>query len=264
VSIRIAFGVLALGFLTASTLTGCGDEDESTITVFAASSLTDAFTEVAAAFEAGHPGLHVRLSFASSAALAAQVQAGATPDLFASAEPALLEALHEDGSFGPPVPFASNMLVVAVASTDDSIRQIADLARPGLRLVLAAPGVPLGDYSREVLEGASAQLGPGFRGAVLANVRSEEANARATLAKIALGEADAGLVYATDLHSPGDGLRAVPVPPEYNITAAYVSSTAEGAGDLELAAQFQAFLASEAGQGILSSWGFGPPAAAPS
>jgi molybdate transport system substrate-binding protein len=92
-------------------------------------------------------------------------------------------------------------------------------------------------------------------------VRSEEANARATLAKIVLGEADAGLVYATDIRAAGDGVRAVPVPPEYNIAAVYVSAAVAGAGNPELATQFQAFLASESAQAILSSWGFGPPAA---
>jgi len=254
----------ALALFACSSVVSCGDNDRATVTVFAASSLTDAFTEAARAFEDSHPGVRVRLSFASSAALRTQIQEGASADLLATADPSILVTLQNDGLVGVPEPFASNSLVIAVASEDTPVRQFSDLAKPGLRLVLAAPGVPLGDYSREVLDRAAAEIGATFEEAVLANVRSEEANARATLAKISLGEADAALVYATDIRAATGAPRVVDIPPAYNVVTEYSSATVNAGSHGNVATQFQEFLGSDEGKAILARWGFGLPRAAPS
>ncbi|RPJ35503.1 MAG: molybdate ABC transporter substrate-binding protein, partial [Planctomycetaceae bacterium] len=163
---------------------------DETITVFAASSLTDAFEEIGAAFEAENPGVDVVFNFGSSSSLATQLAEGAPADVFASANPKQMQVAQDAGRItGSPRIFARNRLAVIVpADNPAGIESVTDLAKPGLLLVLAAPGIPVRDYTDTMLD----QLGEDMKSAVLANLVSEEDNVRQVVAKVALGEADAG------------------------------------------------------------------------
>ena len=246
-SLRVAAaGALAVAALC---LGACGDGEEptETITVFAAASLTEAFGELAAAFEAEHPGVTVRLSFAGSATLRTQVLEGAPADVFASASPDEVAALGAAGLVVEERALATNTLVIATER--DGIGGFEELALPGLRLVLAAEEVPAGRYARESL----ALAGDDFAGRVLANVRSNEANVRATLAKVELGEADAAIVYASDLRAADEDVRAVAIPERYQVAAEYrIALLAES----DVAGAFVAFATSPEGMAMLARHGF--------
>jgi molybdate transport system substrate-binding protein len=166
------------------------------LTVFAASSLADVFDEIAAAFEAAHPGVTVARNYGGSSQLAAQLAEGAQADVFASANERQMQAALDAGRIdGDPLAFATNRLVVIVpADNPAQIVSMADLARPGVRLVLAAPGVPARDYTDQMIDALTADpaYGEAYRKAVYANLVSEEENVRQAAAKVALGEADAG------------------------------------------------------------------------
>ncbi|MCY3646517.1 MAG: molybdate ABC transporter substrate-binding protein [Chloroflexi bacterium] len=238
-----AFTVAVLG------LGACGDGEErrDTITVFAAASLTEAFGELASAFEAEHPGVTVRLSFAGSATLRTQILEGAPADVFASASPDEVATLRAAGLVIEERALATNTLVVATGA--DAIEAFEDLASPGLRLVLAAEEVPAGRYARESL----ALAGSDFAGRVLANVRSNEANVRSTLAKVELGEADAAIVYASDLRAADEGVRAIAIPERFQVAAEYrIALLSESDG----ARAFVAFATSPAGMATLARHGF--------
>lgn len=251
-----AAGVAAVA-LALSACGGGGGEEE--ITVFAAASLSDAFGELAAAFEAEHPGVTVRLSLAGSAALRTQILEGAPADVFASASPQEVEALEAGGLVREQRTLASNTLVVA--TRDGGVGSFEDLAAPGVRLVLAGEDVPAGRYARAALALADADgaFGEDFAGRVLANVRSNEANVRAALAKVELGEADAAIVYATDL-AAADGVRAVPVPPRFQVAAEYRIALLSGS---DAAEAFVAFATSPEGKAVLVHHGFMAVGAAP-
>ncbi len=257
-----AAGIAAAALLLAA----CGGDGErrETITVFAAASLTDAFGELAAAFEARNPGVTVRVSFAGSATLRTQVLEGAPADVFASASPDEVEALEAAGLVVEAQALATNTLVVAVAEeTVQEVGAFEDLAGPELRLVLAAAEVPAGRYSRESLMLADADgiYGPGFATRVLANVRSNEANVRATLAKVELGEADAAIVYASDLAGGApEGVRAVAIPERFQVAAEYrIALLSEG----DAARAFVAFVTSPEGMAVLAWHGFAPVGVTP-
>ena len=239
-------------------LAACGGNDEprQTVTVLAAASLTEAFSELAEAFEGSHPDVDVRLAFAGSAALRTQVLEGAPADVFASASPDEVAALAAAGLVVEQRALARNALVVVVAEDASArIGDFADLAEPGLRLVLTAEDVPAGRYARESL----ALAGTEFAARVLANVRSNEANVRTTLAKVELGEADAAIVYASDL-AAAEGVRAVAIPARFQVAAEYrIALLGENAG----ARAFLAFATSPEGSAILARHGFEPVAVAP-
>ena len=236
---------------------GCGSGD-ATITVFAASSLTDAFREAGAAFEAAQPGTKVAFSFASSQALATQVNEGAPADVFASAAEEPIARLLTAGKVAAPSVFATNALAVAVASGAE-IDGLDGLARPGLRLVIAAEDVPAGRYTRQMLTKASAVYGPGFAAKVLANVRSEEPNVRAVLTKVQLGEADAGIVYQSDLAGDPADVHRVEIAAEQNVVARYPVAIVSASKHHDGAQAFIDFLLGAAGQAILRRHGFGGP-----
>lgn len=249
----IAAGALAVAALG---LGACGDDEEprETITVFAAASLTEAFGELAEAFEAEHPGVTVRLSFAGSATLRTQALEGAPADVFASASPDEVATLDAAGLVIEELALATNTLVVATG--EDGIGSFEELALPGLRLVLAAEDVPAGRYARESL----ALAGSNFARRVLANVRSNEANVRATLAKVELGEADAAIVYASDLRAADEGIRAIAIPERFQVAAEYrIALLSESDG----ARAFMAFATSPEGMSTLARHGFTAVGATP-
>ena len=229
-----------------------------TLTVFAASSLTDAFTEVAAAFETATPGTRVLLSFAGSSTLSSQLLQGAPADVFASADEVQMTRVSEAGlTSSPSQVFALNLLTV-VTPLDSELDDLADLALPGWLLVLAAPEVPAGRYARELLMGLDDHYGAGFSERVQDNVVSEEPNVRQVTAKIALGEADAAIIYRSDLLSTA-GVRELPLPAGAAPVARYPIAPLSAGRHPELARSFSDFVLSAEGQLILSRHGFTPP-----
>jgi molybdate transport system substrate-binding protein len=194
-----------------------------TLRVFAAASLTDAFREIAAAFEQRNPGVRVELNLAGTQVLRTQVEQGAAADVFAAADLEHAEALRRQGLLGPHRVFARNRLVVAVPSGSSRVRGLADLAVPGVKVVLAAPAVPAGRYALEALSRMenSGRYGPAYRERVERNVVSQETNVRAVLAKVAMGEADAGVVYATDAAAAGAKVGVLAMPADLDVEVVY-------------------------------------------
>ncbi len=232
---------------------GAGADRE--LVVLAAASLTEAFTGIAADFERAHPRVRVRLSFGPSDALAIQIVEGAPADVFASASPRWMDEVERRGpGVSDRAAFARNVLVVITPFDDPgAVRSLADLARPGLRLVLAAPGVPAGDYAREALRSA------GILQPALANLVSNEEDVKAVVQKVVLGEADAGIVYRTDVTPEvRDELRVVPLPRSVHVTAVYPIAVVASTGTPQLARAFVRAVLGP-GQAVLQAHGFLPP-----
>jgi molybdate transport system substrate-binding protein len=246
-----ARGLLAAVLIVACACGGTEAEDTTTITVFAAASLTDAFTQIAEDYEGLHD-VDVRLSFGPSDGLATQIQEGAPADVFASASPKWMDAVAEDPGITDRSDFARNLLVLIVpAGNPAGLGSVDDLAQPGIKLVLAAEGVPVGDYAREMLANA------GIADTVLANVVSNEDDVKGVVQKVALGEADAGIVYRTDVTpAVADDLEAIDVPDEVNVVAVY--PIAALAGGPTVARDFVAYVLGP-GQETLEAAGFLPP-----
>jgi molybdate transport system substrate-binding protein len=231
------------------------------LTVFAAASLTESFGELGRMFEAQHPGATVMFNFAGSQQLAQQLAQDAPADVFASANNTQMQAAVDAGRIAADSPqtFVRNRLVVVTpADNPAGLASFADLAKPGLKLVLAAPEVPVGQYSQEFLElaGRDPSLGADFVGSVTQNVVSYEENVRAVLSKVALGEADAGIVYATDAASAGDTVNTLPIPDALNVIATYPLAPVAASSQAKLASQFVALVLSPEGQAVLARYGF--------
>lgn len=245
-------------------LNACRPADSSTeLAVFAAASLTDAFDEISREFEAQHPGVMVIANYGGSSQLATQIREGAQADVYASANEAQMQAIAEAGHLdGDPALFVTNRLVLIVpADNPAGITTLADLAQPGVRLVVAVPGVPVRGYTDQVIAALAADpnYGAAYAGSVIANIASEEDNVRQIVAKVALGEADAGIVYASDV-TPDvrEDVKQIDIPAEVNVTAAYPIAVVAGSDHPDLAQAFIAFVLSDDGQAILAKWGFGP------
>ena len=239
----------------------------STLTVYAAASLTDAFRELGRALEASHPGLTVQLNFAGSQQLALQIEQGAPADVFASADQRWMSYASEKGLIqGVGAIFARNRLVAIVPRTNPArIGGLPDLARRGTKIVVPAEAVPAGKYSREALENLNAAPGfpPGYDRQVLANVVSQEENVKAVVAKVQLGEADAGLVYRSDVTpSVSRHVRVFEIDGPYNVIASYPIAVLKGAKNAEAAKWFVDLVSSAAGQRILQRHGLLPAATA--
>lgn len=222
---------------------GCGASSDDRLDVFAASSLRDVLT---------HVDDGPRYTFAGSDELAAQIRDGAGADLFLSASERVAGELRATGAVREPVVFASNRLVVAVPRDNPGgVESLDDLARPGLKLVLAGDGVPAGEYARRLL--AAADLD-----AAHDNVVSLEQDVKGVLGKVALGEADAGIVYATDVRAAGDDVRALAVAPELQPEIGYYAAVVAD-GDTAAAERYLERLLGEAGARALRGAGFLPP-----
>jgi len=236
-------------------------QDKQTLIVFAAASLTDAFEEMASAFEAEQPGTDIVFNFGGSSTLATQLAEGAPADIFASANARQMTVAHDaDRIAGPIRTFAKNRLVVIVPTDNPArIQSLHDLAEPGILLVVAAPDVPVRDYTDTMLErlAADPDYGVEYRERVITNIVSEEPDVRQVAAKVALGEADAGIVYRSDVTPDiiADVL-TIPVPDAYNTIATYPIAITNDTTQPELAQAFVDYVLSNAGQDTLVRWGF--------
>lgn len=250
----------ALATLVAVVLVACGGAAtpatstsaiSGSVTVFAASSLTDAFTKAAGELKERHAGTSYVFNFGSSSTLATQIANGAPADVFASADEANMQKVVVARlSDGPPSVFATNRLAIAVAPGNPKhVASLADLARPGLVVILAAPTVPAGRYALDSLAKAGVTLTPA----------SQELDARSVLNKVALGEADAGIVYASDVLSAGPRVTGIEIPERHQIVARYPIAVVSRPRNPALARAFVGFLFSEEGQRVLAGFGFSRP-----
>ena len=231
------------------------------MTVLAASSLTDAFEELAQTFEKENPGVTVRQSFGASSTLLAQIQQGAPADVFASAsEGEMNTAVKKEPVGRKPKIFAKNREIIMVPKENPAgIEEFRDVARPGVRLVLAEEHVPAADYAGEILGKANGEYGGDFEQKVLDNVVSREADVRAAVNRVVVGDADATFGYASD-HTPDvrDRVEVVPIPPELNIVATYPVAVLGDAQEPGLAREWVDLVTSKEGQRVLDKWGFEP------
>ena len=235
-----------------------GDAEPIRLNVYAASSLTEAFTEIERAFEAAHAEVDAALSFAGSQVLRLQIEQGASADLFASANPDHAGALRDAGLLRGVRSFAVNELAVIVPLDNPAgIESFGDLAAAE-RLVIGTASVPVGRYTRAALRRSAAALGPEFEATVLAHVVSLENNVRLVRAKVELGEADAGIVYRTDA-AASTRVRTIAIPAAFNERAEYVIGIVPNGGGAEPAERWIAFLLSPEGQAILHAHGFLAP-----
>lgn len=243
------------------------DPAPPTLTVYAAASLTGAFQELGRTLEGSRPGLTVQFNFAGSQQLALQIEQGAPADVFASADQRWMSYAAEKGLVdGEATVFARNRLAVIVPRTNPArIGRLQDLGRRGTKLVMAAEVVPAGKYSREALRNLSGAPGfpPEYDRRVLANVVSQEENVKAVVAKVQLGEADAGLVYRSDV-TPAVSryVRVLEIPDPYNVIASYPIAVLRGARNAEAARRFVKFVSSDVGQAVLRQHGLLPAATA--
>jgi molybdate transport system substrate-binding protein len=246
----MAARVAAVAFLT-MLVAGCGrGGDEPTLTVLGASSLTEALGRYGDSFA----GAKVRSSFAGSDQLAAQIRQGAKADVFASADTDYPAELHREGLAEKPVVFARNRLVVVVPR-DSGVESVDELARPGTKIVIGDPSVPVGVYTREVL----GRLPAAEREAILANVRSEEPEVTAVLAKVTSGAADAGFVYVTDVRTVAGQVRTVALPRQLQPDVAYAAAVLSSSGDPQQARRYLQGLLHGRGAADLREAGFLPP-----
>lgn len=247
--------LLGIGVLAFAATGGCSRPSpapqDKTVTVFAAASLRKAFTEIADRFEADNPGTEVEMSFAGSADLVTQLTQGASADVFASADTRNMEKVARAGLVaGAPVDFATNTLSIAVAPGNPrKIASLRDLTQPGLSVVVCAPQVPCGAATEKVEQAAKVRL----------NAVSEESQVVDVLNKVESGQADAGLVYATDVLAAGDRVTGVSFPESAEAVNSYPIAALTQARSAELARKFVELVTGEAGQKILRSDGFAKP-----
>ena len=234
----------------ATVAAGCGDDTEQgQVVVSAASSLQPAFTAYAEAAR-----IDAKQSFAGSDDLAAQIRQGVKPDLYAAANTSLPDELFQDGLVAEPVVFATNALVLAVPS-GSGIDSLDDLTADGVTLALGDRGVPVGDYTREVL----GKLPESQSAAILDHVRSLEPDVAGIVGKLTQGAVDAGFVYVTDVVATDGGLEAIRLPARLQPEVAYGAAVVEGADNPDAAQEFIDGLLDGEGAEALADAGFGAP-----
>jgi molybdate transport system substrate-binding protein len=241
---------------TAIVLAACGGDEPSggtaaspgELKVFAAASLTAAFGELGEQFTAADGGTEVTFNFAGSQALATQIQQGAPADVFASADTANMDKVKD--LVGDPQPFASNLLQIVVEKGNPKgVKDLDDLASSDLKVVLTAPEVPAGKYAGQALD----------RQGVAVKPVSLEDNVKAVVGKVSLGEADAGIVYVTDVTAGGSKVEGVDIPTEHNVVATYPIATVKASRSRDQAQAFMDLVRSAEGQQVLERYGFLPP-----
>ncbi|WP_424890036.1 molybdate ABC transporter substrate-binding protein [Streptomyces sp. XH2] len=242
------------GALLVPLLAACGGEGKSdakeptNLTVLAAASLTDVFKQAGAAYEKEHPGTKVTFSFAGSQELAAQVRQGAPADALVTADTKTMQDLEKDT--GSPTVIAKNRLTIATAKDNPkSVKSLSDLSRDDLKVVLAAPEVPVGRYSKKVLDQQHVTVKP----------VSQEPNVRAVLSKVSMGEADAGIVYVTDATTAKGKVATTAIPDDQNAVASYPAATLKSSKHTTEAADFVKWLSTDEAQKLLRTAGFQQP-----
>jgi len=218
------------------------------ISVFAAASLTDSFKALGTAFQAAHPGVTVQFNFAGTPTLVTQIEQGAQADLLASADTTNMDKLKGDGfTVGTPQVFAHNQLEIVVApGNPKGITGLADLTKSGVIYISEAATVPAGKYSLQALAKAGVSVTP----------KSLETDVKSVVSKIELGEADAGIVYTTDVKAAGSKVQGVAIPDGDNVIATYPVAVVKGTTNSDLANAFIAFVLAPSGQSRLESFGF--------
>ena len=235
-----------------------------TLNVFAAASLTAAFNEIGKAFEAKNPGTTVTFNFAGSQQLAQQINSAAPADVFASANQTQMDAVVKGGRIdqGASKTFANNRLVVIFPKANPAgIQTLQDLAKPGVKLILADKAVPVGQYALNFLDNAAKDttFGAAYKDAVMKNVVSFEQDVKSVLAKVTLGEADAGIVYTTDAATDTAGkISQLEIPNSLNVIAVYPLAGVKDSPNLASAQSFVDFVLSADGQAIIAKYGFIP------
>jgi molybdate transport system substrate-binding protein len=247
---------LAAALLAALAAGGGGDDSSGgssnpRLTVSAAASLKAAMTDYGGSFDRAT----VRLSFAGSDELAAQIRQGAKPDVFASANTKLPDQLYKEGKVLKPKVFAGNRLVIAVPADGSKVHSLDDLAKPGVRIAAGAPAVPVGSYTREVL----ARLPTAKSKAIETNIRSNEPDVGGVVGKLTQGAVDAGFVYVTDVVAAGDKLKPVELPASLRPTVAYGVAVVRGTKQPAVARAFVDGLLDGKGADALQRAGFEPP-----
>jgi molybdate transport system substrate-binding protein len=252
--------------VTALVFAACGDDDDASsstvdapaeettlqgdVTVFAAASLMDAFTEAGSAFESEHPDTSVEFNFGASSALREQILAGAPADVFASANTSNMDEVVDAGAAADPENFVTNQLQIAVpAGNAAGVTGLTDFANSDLLIGLCAEDVPCGDFGREALANAG----------VTPSVDTNEPDVRSLLTKVEAGDLDAGIVYVTDVLAAGDAVEGIDIPADENVIATYPVAALGDSGNPEVAGAFVAFVLSDEGQEILGSYGFDAP-----
>ena len=257
---RRGAAVLALHVALAFALIGCTQPSPAihttewvhgTLNVFAAASLTDAFKDTGAAFTRIYPDVKVTFNFAGTPTLLTQLEQGASADVLASADqPNMQKAIDAGLVLGDPRVFTRNRLEIVVAAHNPKhVQGLADLARPDVLYITEATTVPAGRYSAQALAAAG----------VKANPRSFETDVKSVVTKVQLGEADAGIVYVTDVKAAGSRVAGIEIPDAQNVVATYPAAVVKGSKNAQGAEAFIAFLLSREGQALLQGFGFTAP-----
>ncbi|WP_131769775.1 molybdate ABC transporter substrate-binding protein [Candidatus Protofrankia californiensis] len=257
----------ALCALLCALLVGCGSDTDNaspvapsgapttqsvtgTVTVFAASSLTESFTELGKQFETAHPGVTVKFNFGASSALATQINQGAPADVFASASPANMTTVVDAGQAANPTTFAKNtMEIVTPPNNPANIASVADLAKPGVKVALCQAQVPCGATAAKVFSNAGVTVTPKTYGA----------DVKGVLTTVELGEVDAGVVYVTDAQAAGAKVKGIEIPKEQNASTSYPIAVLTKAPNSRAGQAFTAFILSPSGQAVLTKAGFSSP-----
>jgi molybdate transport system substrate-binding protein len=246
-----ALTMAAMCLALAACGSGGSSGDKPTLTVSAATSLKQAFSNYGDQFSPAT----ARFSFAGSDQLAAQIQQGVKPDVFASANTKLPAELFAKGLVQKPTVFAANRLVLAVPAQGAKVTSVADLAKPGVTIAMGSASVPVGSYTRKVLGGLPAAE----RAKILGNVRSNEPDVGGVIGKVTQGAVDAGFVYVTDVKAAGDKVKAIELPASLQPRVAYAAAVVKGSKHPAQAKAFIAGLLNGAGASALRQAGFEPP-----
>jgi molybdate transport system substrate-binding protein len=245
---------LVAGVLCLTGVTACGSDSGSqqkvTLRVFAAASLTESFTALGKTFEKEHPGTRVVFDFGPSSGLAEQIGQGAPADVFASASPTNMDTVVQGGEAKDPRDFATNAAEIAVPPDNPAgISKVEDLAGPGVKVVVCQPRVPCGKVAAQVFTSSHLTVKP----------VSEEVDVKSTLGKVELGEADAGMVYVTDVQAAGVKVKGVEIPANQNASTSYPIATLTHSKHEKQAQQFVDLVLSHDGAAVLKHAGFGSP-----
>jgi molybdate transport system substrate-binding protein len=250
---RYRAAALAMAVVLGTSAVSCGNSGKagSSITVHAASSLTEVFLAMGKKFESAHSGTKVSFDFGASSSLVRQVLDGAPGDVLATADEATMAKVAAAGKLnGTSTVFAQNRLAIVVTKGNPKgVTGVADLAKPSLAVIVAAPEVPVGKYASQVFAKAAVVVAP----------KSLEDSAKAVVTKVGLGEADAGVVFRTDALAASGRLDTVAIPDSFNVTAAYPIAALKGATNNEMAKKFVAYVSSVEGRAVLVEFGFIAP-----